>query len=311
MLHLVATALSLAFQQPAAAPARPAPPVAQPAPSQPAAPAQPMPAWEPTAATPPAQPAQPQPAAQPPAYGYPPQPAQPAQPPAYGYPPAQPYPPADPAQPAQPPPAYGYPPAQPYPPAYPYPYYPYPPPAAQTDLPTRPAPEPQLPEKLTHRKLVLAGIFNLGFNVVSPIPSGNFTFFLGTNLRPRRNSGNTFDWNTALGYQLTLSVGGADIETLNTSPVNFDGIGVFIHRHHLTAMGYGGARQRLFYSLGGGAFFVLSQIAGVEAEGRLGYVFSNPESRTKGIIGGQARLSGAFEGIPLPQLGVFIGFLAF
>lgn len=233
-------------------------------------------------------------------------------------PPAQP---AAPAQPAEPLPAWEpSPPAEPpapeppqtTPPAPSFPA-PYGPESAGLDPPDVPAEGPvevELPERLTHRKLVVATLFNLAFAFDSLVPSGNFTLFLGTNLRPRR-SRRGFDWNTAIGYQLTLSVGGADLGSIERTAVNFDGRGLFIHRHHLTAMGHGGKRQRLFYSFGGGGFFSLAQIVGIEAEGRLGYVFSSPERRVKGVIGGQARLSLAFEGVPLPQIGPFISVLVF
>src|SRR5690606_2449535 len=178
--------------------------------------------------------------------------------------------------------------------------------ARPQNLPEGPA---DVPEAVSHRKLVFAGMAGLNFSVLFPVPSGDFSFFLGTNLRPRKNRARTFDWNTALGYQLTLSVGLADIMTFEFSEL--DVFGFFIHRHHLTAMGYGGKHQRLFYSLGGGVMFDFTQLVGVEGEGRLGYVFTKPERRVKGIVGGQGRLTGAFDGIPLPQLGVFLGFMAF
>ncbi len=134
-----------------------------------------------------------------------------------------------------------------------------------------------------------------------PVPSGDFTLFLGTNLRPRR--GKNFDWNTALGYQVTASVGYADF---------YFAWGLLTHRHHITAMGYGGKRQRFYYSFGGGAFFTSTLVLGVEAEGRLGYIFSKEQKRVKGIIGAQARLGAGFEaGFPLPQFGLFVGMMAF
>jgi hypothetical protein len=228
-------------------------------------------------------------------------------------PPAQPH--AEPSAPAQP-----Y--AQPYPQPYPQPYEqpgappstPYPlSPGVDAPVPTRMAEGPgALPESVTHRKLVFANFYTLNFSVLMPIPSGDFTFFIGTNLRPRKNRARTFDWNTALGYQLTLSAGPADMPTFIFSLSQRDSIfsGLFVHRHHLTAMGYGGQRQRLFYSFGAGAFFDAAELAGIEGEGRLAYVFSQPDRRIKGVVGGQARLTSAF-GVPLLQLGPFIGFMAF
>ncbi|MBZ5716000.1 hypothetical protein [Nannocystis pusilla] len=274
MLYLLPAVLSLALQPAAPVPAPPA--AAQPAPA-----VSEQPGAQPTPPTLPAQPEAPA------------QPAVPAQPDA---------PPAAPTQPT----------AQPHPPAQPpYADQPYPPNYPNTPLPNNNVAEGPgaLPEAVSHRKLVFANFYTLNFNILTPIPSGDFTFFLGTNLRPRKNRARTFDWNTALGYQLTLSIGFADVPTFDLSPIDY--FAFFVHRHHLTAMGYGGHKQRLFYSMGAGAMFALSQIGGVEGEGRLGYVFTNPEKRVKGIVGGQARLTAAFGGIPLLQLGPFIGFMAF
>ncbi|MGZ7234568.1 hypothetical protein ACXWOU_09950, partial [Streptococcus pyogenes] len=79
-------------------------------------------------------------------------------------------------------------------------------------------------------------------------------------------------------------------------------------RHALMAQGHGGRKGRLYYALGGGAVLWNSRLVGIEAEGRIGYVFSQREgSRVKGILGGQMRLGGAFEGVPRPQFGFFIG----
>lgn len=224
------------------------------------------------------------------------EPAPPASPPAA---PAQPY-----AQPTPPEPAAPYPTASPY--GGPS-NSSYPPPASTPPVAAEgPA---QAPESVTHRRLVFANLYGLSFNILSPLPSGDFTVFLGTTLRPRRNRARTFDWNTALGYQLTLSVGYADTPTFGLSPLDYDGI--FVHRHHFTAMGHGGQKQRLFYSMGGGVMFARTEIAGVEGEGRLGYVFTDPANRVKGVIGGQARLTAAFDGIPLLQIGPFVGFMVF
>ncbi|PCC74325.1 hypothetical protein SAMN02745121_04426 [Nannocystis exedens] len=218
---------------------------------------------------------------------------------------------ASPAPPDAPAPAQPDPPSQsvqPYPPAA-APLDPAPLPASTTPAPPAAEGPANAPESVTHRKLVFANLYTLGFNIMSPVPSGDFTFFLGTNLRPRRNRARTFDWNTALGYQLTLSVGRADEQTFDLSPIDYRGL--FVHRHHLTAMGQGGPKQRLFYSMGGGVMFALTTIGGVEGEGRLGYVFTNPEKRVKGVVGGQARLTAAFGGVPLLQLGPFLGFTVF
>ncbi len=99
--------------------------------------------------------------------------------------------------------------------------------------------------------LVFANLYGLSFNILAD-PSGDFTFFLGTNLRPRRNRARTFDWNTALGYQLTLSGRLRGHAQPSASPPPELREASFVHRHHFTAMGYGGQSQRLFYSMGGG-----------------------------------------------------------
>lgn len=276
MPHSLVALLSFALQQPAAPVSVPTPPPAV-APAPQPAPATPAPVG--TEASPPAAPT-------------------PAPVPAPA--PAQPY-----AQPTPPQPA------QPFPTAPPDagPSVPNYPPVVTNPPPLTAEGPAKTPEWVTHRKLVFANLYGLSFNIFSPIPSGDFTFFLGTNLRPRKNRARTFDWNTALGYQLTLSVGYADIPTFGLSPANYQGL--FVHRHHFTAMGYGGQSQRLFYSMGGGVMFALTEVSGVEGEGRLGYVFTDPANRVKGVIGGQARLTAVFGGVPLLQLGPFVGFMVF
>lgn len=169
-----------------------------------------------------------------------------------------------------------------------------------------------------YRRLVFSNFYTLNFGLYA-IPSGDFSVFLGTNLRPRKSTFGT-DWNTALGYQLTLSLGYADIWFSESQAVqnelggdeSFQPDAIFFHRHALMAQGYGGRKGRLYYAMGGGAVMFRSLLIGIEAEGKLGYIFSAREnSRTKGIIGGQARLGGAFDGAPRPQFGLFIGFMVF
>jgi len=169
-----------------------------------------------------------------------------------------------------------------------------------------------------YRRLVFSNFYTLNFGMY-PIPSGDFSAFLGTNLRPRRGSSGT-DWNTAIGYQLTLSVGYADYWFGDSQAVQ-DQLGgdeffrpdpIFFHRHALMAQGYGGRNGRLYYAMGGGAVMWNTLLIGIEAEGKLGYIFSAREnSRTKGIVGGQLRLGGAFNDVPRPQFGVFVGFMVF
>lgn len=175
-------------------------------------------------------------------------------------------------------------------------------------------------EELKYRRLVFSNLYTLNMGLF-PIPSGDLSVFLGTNLRPRRSSLGT-DWNTALGYQMTLSLGYADYwygdesnAVQNDRCDEFDFCNpepIFYHRHALMAQGHGGRKGRLYYALGGGAVLWNSRLIGIEAEGRIGYVFSQREgSRVKGVLGGQARLGGAFEGVPRPQFGFFIGFMVF
>jgi hypothetical protein len=190
------------------------------------------------------------------------------------------------------------------PPAYPPGYQatdPSPPPFV--NRPPAAAPR-ELPESTTHRKLVFQNTYAVNFGAISfIIPSGDFSFFLGSNLKPRRNLARTFDWHTALGYQLTLSVGGADAHSG----------ALFVQRHHFTATGYGGAKQRFYYSAGGGVWMRGSTLLGIEVETKLGGRFAvREDSRVSGVVGGQFRLGGVLdEGIPLPQFGVFLGFLVF
>ncbi len=174
-----------------------------------------------------------------------------------------------------------------------------------------------VPDDIKYRRLVFAGLVTLNFSIETAVPSGDFQFFLGTNLRPRKRARGG-QWNTAIGYQLGLSVGHADLATLEFSSEDpnlndFESFApVFYHRHHITAMGHGGKRGRLYYSFGGGALIWQTTPFAVEGETRLGYVFFAPEGRrAKGVIGGQARLSGGFGGIPLPQFGLFAGAFVF
>ena len=93
-----------------------------------------------------------------------------------------------------------------------------------------------------YRRLVFSNFYTLNFGIF-PVPSGDFSFFLGTNLRPRKSYLGQ-DWNTALGYQLTLSVGGADVLYGSSDAVqsqfgdSFIGP-LFYHRHALMAQGLG------------------------------------------------------------------------
>ena len=175
-------------------------------------------------------------------------------------------------------------------------------------------------DQLKYRRLVFSNFYTLNFGLF-PIPSGDVSVFLGTNLRPRKSSLGT-DWNTAIGYQTTLSLGYADYATSSNSNAIQNRLcpddefcfrdAIFFHRHSLIAQGYGGRRSRLYYALGGGAIMWRSLLVGIEAEGKIGYIFTKrQDSRVKGVLGGQLRLGGAFDGFPLPQFGFFLGFMVF
>lgn len=166
-----------------------------------------------------------------------------------------------------------------------------------------------------YRRLVFSNFYTLNFGIF-PVPSGDFSFFLGTNLRPRKSYLGQ-DWNTALGYQLTLSVGGADVLYGSSDAVqsqfgdSFIGP-LFYHRHALMAQGLGGRKGRFYYAMGGGAVMWNTLLVGIEGEAKLGYAFSAKQGkRLKGIFGGQVRLGGPFDLFPLPQFGLFIGFMVF
>ena len=158
-------------------------------------------------------------------------------------------------------------------------------------------------------RLTFWNLHGLAFGVVSPVPSGETSLGLGRMLRPRSSRiGNV--WSTTLGYEFTLSVGGADFYSAFTS---YGGrFGLVQHRHHLAAVGYGGRRGRLMYGFGGGVVLWNTRPLALEAQGRLGYVFAVAKRSTvRGVVGGQARLVGYLDAIPLPHFSVFVGLLVF
>ncbi len=132
---------------------------------------------------------------------------------------------------------------------------------------------------------------------VSPVPSGDHALYFGRAL-PQRDGKRRW----ALGYQGTFSAGFADRYALLT------------HRHHVMAMTLEQAPRRLYAAAGGGVainglFFPI-----IEAEGRVGFYFPRARAgqRTRGVFGLLMRLGwnvGARELLPLPQLGLFIGFV--
>jgi hypothetical protein len=123
---------------------------------------------------------------------------------------------------------------------------------------------------------------SMGLNV---LPSFDLPFFFGGRLKAR-------PW--ALGYQGTLTVGGADRYFF----------GYLTHRHHITAQR--GFRDRGFVGVGGGVALLLVRPV-IEVEGRVALRFG---PKRRGIVGGLARLGWNVaygERAPVPQFGLFLG----
>lgn len=158
-------------------------------------------------------------------------------------------------------------------------------------------------------RLAVWNLYALSFGVLSGVPSGEGSVGLGRMLRPRRSIRGHI-WSTALGYELTISAGGADYFSAFLS---YGGrFGVVEHRHHVAAVGYGGRNRRFMYGFGGGVVLWASRPLALEAQGRLGYVFAVARgSRVRGVVGGQVRVVGYLQAIPLPHFGLFVGLLAF
>lgn len=159
------------------------------------------------------------------------------------------------------------------------------------------------------RKLVLANHYGLHWSPLSATPTGEVAFFLGSSLRPLRGlRGRVL--KSALGYEVAVSAGGADRAT---SILSWGGdYGVVYHRHHISALGYGGPGDRLFYQFGGGLMLWRSTVVALEADARLGVVLGVARgTRVKGVVGGHARLVGILGGLPLPHFGVFAGLFLF
>lgn len=159
------------------------------------------------------------------------------------------------------------------------------------------------------RRLVFANLHGLNWSVFSGTPSGELSLFLGSSLRPRLGRRGR-PWNTALGYELGGSLGGADFFTVFYS---WGGdYGLAYHRHHLAALGYGGPNDRLYYQFGGGVLIWRTTPVALEADARLGVVLgARRGGRLRGVVGGQARIVGILGGVPLPQFGVFAGLFVF
>lgn len=155
------------------------------------------------------------------------------------------------------------------------------------------------------RRLVFAARTSLQWSVLSGVPSGELGLFLGSSIRPRQGRRGR-SWKAALGYELALTVGGAD---RGTAFLSWGGnYGLAYHRHHFAALGYGGPNERLFYQFGGGVMLWRSTPMALEAEARLGVVLGpKRRDRLQGVVGGEARIVGILSGIPLPHFGIFAG----
>jgi hypothetical protein len=134
---------------------------------------------------------------------------------------------------------------------------------------------------------------------ISYFPSFDSSFFFGRALREREL--NPRRW--ALGYQATISVGGAERYLL----------GLLTLRHSFAAYTYSASGRLMASAALGVGFFVGAKPAILEGEGRVAYVFGKrrDERRLAGLVGGVLRLGWHFhtlERIPMPQVGAFIGF---
>lgn len=165
-----------------------------------------------------------------------------------------------------------------------------------------PAPAPAPIAEPQPRGFVMSATLGVNFLPVYPLPSGEFSLFLGGTLplktfRPSH-------W-LALGYRGTLAGGYADI--LNGNLIAL--------RHHLALQGVAGKRARFFYgaSVGVAHFPALARdqrpVFALEGEGRLGGLFGAAD--LKFLFGAQIRLTGPVgqfqEGILLPTIGLFFG----
>ena len=180
--------------------------------------------------------------------------------------------------------------------------------------PSPPGPAPTAPsalarDELTHRRLVLANTYALEFGVRYPVPSGVVALLLGTDLRPRLDRRRRLH-RLALGYQLSLALGRADL-VYAESPANRGLSGLLTHRHALAMIGRAGAHGRLFHALALAAVFGGPAPVGLDGELRLGHILGARPGRVHAVIGGQLRVGAPFAGPLLPQFGLFLGLLAF
>lgn len=146
---------------------------------------------------------------------------------------------------------------------------------------------------------VLANTYGLNFGL-APIPSGEAALFLGGSLPIR--IWHPAHW-VALGYRGAIAGGSADAPGFASSA------SMFVHRHHLSILGAAGPKGRLAYGVDVGVVFPVPHrgAPGLEADGRLGYLFGPAARKNQGIVGAQLRISGGVEHGPWPQVGVFVG----
>ncbi|MCA9659019.1 MAG: hypothetical protein KC486_11800 [Myxococcales bacterium] len=146
---------------------------------------------------------------------------------------------------------------------------------------------------------VFAHSYGLTFGL-NTIPSGEVAFFFGRAIGERDLS--VRRW--ALGYQATVSVGGAERYS----------DGVLTLRSHLMAATYR-AHDRLYASMALGLALFHGWFPQVlEGEGKIALVFGarRRRSQTAGLVGANLRLGWNFfhdERAPAPQIGAFIGFV--
>lgn len=168
---------------------------------------------------------------------------------------------------------------------------------------------PDVREQEGFRKLVLANTYSLHWSPLSAVPTGEAALFLGSSMRPLVGRFGR-SWKSAVGYEVGVSLGGADRAT---SILSWGGdYGVLYHRHHVAGLGYGGPKDRLFYQFGGGIMLWRTTPVALEADARLGVVLGlRNGTRTKGVVGGHVRVVGILGGVPLPHFGVFAGLFMF
>lgn len=136
------------------------------------------------------------------------------------------------------------------------------------------------------------------------VPSGDLAIFVGAPLI-RRGMGGQLAYG-AIGYELTLSAGGADYAA---AVLSFSrGVGLFYHRHHVAFYGQSRVMKRLFYTVGGGALMWRSTAVAIEGDLRLGaWTRLGRRTRARGVFGAHTRLVGILGGLPQLHLGLFAG----